>query len=217
MNATNDHWIERLQTVGRAQARYLWLLLVTGIFYWAVQDQMEAAAPAQLPPLKLPVIDLELSGGVVWATGPAVVAFILLAYLGAVRAYSRATEALGLNIPGDPETVSEPFDTAPNAVDLAAYTTQESWAFVKRAVYFLHPLIITGFLLEAMWLAVRVGGSPQAIPGRTAWVIFGSALCLAASFRVADTWRRRIRRTVEDWRRARDPVSISEGNRPSSA
>lgn len=33
-------WIARFQAVGRAQARYLWLFLVFGVFYFAVDAQV---------------------------------------------------------------------------------------------------------------------------------------------------------------------------------
>jgi hypothetical protein len=203
MIPTQDHWVERLQTVGRAQARYLWLLLIIGIFYWAVQDQMAKALPGSSPVLQVPVVDLQLSASVVLATGPAVLAFVLLAYLGAVRAFSRAAEVLELDRPDEPETESEPLDTSPNAIDLAAYTTSTTWPPITSLLYFVHPFVITAFLVEAIWLTLGVANSEHPIPGRWPWVCAGGILSFAALLRVGDTWRLRLRKVWEDWCKGR--------------
>ena len=69
-----EHWLERLRTLGRAQARYLWLLVVVGVFYLAVQAQVESGTVGT-ETLRVPVVGLPISAPVVWATGPVLLAF----------------------------------------------------------------------------------------------------------------------------------------------
>ena len=37
-----DQWLSRAQAVGKAQSRYLWILLITMIFYAALQQRISA-------------------------------------------------------------------------------------------------------------------------------------------------------------------------------
>ena len=36
----DPNWLSRAQAVGKAQARYLWLLLIATLFYLALQDRV---------------------------------------------------------------------------------------------------------------------------------------------------------------------------------
>ena len=205
-------WIERMRSLGRAQARYLWLLLVVGVFYLAVQDQVILAESGLPGRLRVPLIDLDISASVVWATGPAVLAFILLAYLGSMRAYGYGARVLKLDEPGEP--ASEPLDTAPNAIDLAMYTTHESAWFVTGPLYFVTPLVVTLFLGEVVWLTYGVYVSPIEIPGRRWWVGAGVVLSLAAGRHIADIWYRRMRSTLDDigewWQERRKARKVAD-------
>jgi len=87
-------WTARLGVVGRAQARYLWLLLVTGLFYLAVHSRIALGEPGTGDELVIPLVNLTLSAVPVWASGPAVLSTLLLALHGTLRAYKTAGKAL---------------------------------------------------------------------------------------------------------------------------
>ena len=53
--------------MGKVQSRYLWILLITIIFYGALQEQVYVDAD----PLKTPIVDVEISGSFVLGFGPA--------------------------------------------------------------------------------------------------------------------------------------------------
>ncbi len=68
MSNLDPRWLERLQVVGKAQARYLWVLLIAMIFYAALQQRVRAGLNETS--LKVPIVDLEVSGSVVLGFGP---------------------------------------------------------------------------------------------------------------------------------------------------
>jgi uncharacterized membrane protein (DUF485 family) len=70
-------WTHRFQAVAQAQGRYLWILLVVGIFYLALDRQLNSQNTHQL--VHLPIAGISVDPALVWATGSAVTAFVLLA------------------------------------------------------------------------------------------------------------------------------------------
>jgi hypothetical protein len=74
--------------MGKAQSRYLWILLVTMIFYGALQERVYV----DTDPLKMPIVDVEISGPLVLGFGPALISFFVLAITGTMRATRMAFE-----------------------------------------------------------------------------------------------------------------------------
>jgi hypothetical protein len=98
----DPHWLERLQVMGKAQSRYLWILLITLIFYGALQERV--------------YVDVEISGSFVLGFGPALISFFVLAVTGTMRATRTARAKLHL---GRGDWSGEELDTSPIALDLA--------------------------------------------------------------------------------------------------
>jgi hypothetical protein len=103
--------------MGKAQSRYLWILLITMIFYGALQERVSV----DTDPLKMPIVDVEISGPFVLGFGPALISFFVLAVTGALRATRTARAKLNL---GRGDWSGEELDTSPNTLDLAFYTTR---------------------------------------------------------------------------------------------
>ena len=82
MTELDRHWLERLQVMGKTQSRYLWILLITMIFYGALQERVYV----DTDPLKMPIVDVEISGSFVLGFGPALISFFVLAITGTMRA-----------------------------------------------------------------------------------------------------------------------------------
>ncbi len=162
------YWIQRLQATGQAQARYLWVLFLSGLFYAALWYQPAPMAAEQSHGLAVPVIDLRLSAPVVLASGPSVIALLVLIVMGALRAFSVAQWHLGKEIQS--AGGSERFDVHPNALDLAVYTTAESPRWAASILYFTYPLVLIAALAEAAWLWWRIQNQPSPPPG---WLLFG--------------------------------------------
>lgn len=174
MTELNQHWLERLQVIGKAQARYLWVLLVTMLFYLALTPHVISSSTDA--PLNTPIVNLELSGNAVLKFGPLVMSFLVLAILGSLRAYSHARKQLGLN--GSADWSGEEFDTSPNAIDLSLYATSRSPKILATIAHFVYPAFLLSALIEAAWLEKHLycrGENWHVLAGALLWV---PALCL---------------------------------------
>lgn len=83
-------WLGRIQALGKAQAHYLWVLLITALFYAAILSP-------ELEPQKelhIPLIGLQFDVRIISASGPAVLSFLLLVVMGSLRAYGEASKHL---------------------------------------------------------------------------------------------------------------------------
>ena len=96
--------LERLQIMGKAQSRYLWILLITMIFYGALQERVSVGTD----PLKMPIVDVEISGSFVLGFGPALISFFVLAVTGTLRATRTARAKLNLDAVTGAEKNSTP-------------------------------------------------------------------------------------------------------------
>ena len=100
-------WLKRAEVVGRAQERYLWMLLVSGIFFLALDPLPQGSVE---PPI-IPILSLPLRPDTVWAAGPFVLGFLVVAAMGSFYAFNTVIAALkGTDF-------GEAIDPAPNALD----------------------------------------------------------------------------------------------------
>src|SRR5687768_296675 len=105
-----QHWLNRGEALGKAYGRYLWLLLVLGLFFAALRTQ-----PASPDPMSVPAVDLKLNPTTVLAWSGSILSLLVLAAIGAVRAWSTALEKyLGRKPTKDD---AERLDMYPNALD----------------------------------------------------------------------------------------------------
>jgi hypothetical protein len=80
---------------------------------------------------------------------------------------------------------AESFDTYPNAIDLAVYTTVDSPRFLAIAAYFSYPTLLALALFEAAILACDVvNGELRNIEGRWWFVGVGGLLWFLAGWQV---------------------------------
>lgn len=170
-------WIERLRAVAKVQARYLWILLVMMVFYAALQ--VRVVTPTEPTILKLPVVDLAISGDVVLASGPSVLSFLVMAIIGTMWAYMRAREALGLSPEGAYWT-GEELDTSPTGIDLAFYSTPDSNKLFAAIGHLGYSLFLLGAVGEAAWLWWRMISTRTSIPGHLFSVFELTLLMIAA-------------------------------------
>ncbi len=195
MAEPDPQWLERLRAVGKAQARYLWILSVAMVFYAALQSGI-GSSPGD-PALKVPIVELPVSGAVVLASGTPVLSFIVLAILGSGRALRQARVALGLR--GHADWSGEEFDTSPNAIDLAFYTTPQSHKIIATVAHFGYAVFLLLGVVEAGWLWWR----PVAARSAAWWwvpAMIGAVLWLPTAWRVFTLWVQRIRNVPTLWR-----------------
>jgi ABC-type amino acid transport system permease subunit len=179
-------WIRRLEATGRAQSRYLWLVFIAGLFYAALRLSSSSA-----PVIRVPIVDLELDAYTVLASGGPVLAFLVLAVLGAIRAWTHALEQIRGT---SPATDAEPLDSFPNAIDLATYTTPQSPTLVRNLLSLAYPLYLSAALAESVWLASVVTIGPTPIRGRLVYIGTMLLLGIPATSLLMVMWIRRLRR-----------------------
>jgi hypothetical protein len=173
----------RLAAVSSAQAKYLWALLVLGVFYY-VAASPSGTSPA---PVQVPFLGVPLSLTAISLSAPFVLFFLLLVILGSMRAYRTAEEGATSE-----EDLSEAMDSSPNPLDLAVYTTADSPDLLKRILALTYPLFLSVFAAEATWLLIGIFVRPD---GPAIWVfrILGALTGIPALILLLLVWRRAIR------------------------
>jgi hypothetical protein len=170
-----DFWLRRLEALGRAQARYLWFLLIAALFYAALYARNSASTT-----ITVPIVELDLGTLTVEASGGPIIAFLVLVIIGAIRAWTHALEQIRGSRPAKD---AEQLDTHPNAIDLAIYTTDSSPAIIRKAVYFAYPLLLLAGLAESALLAWWLWRTPS-VPARTVFLILQLVTWIPAAFLV---------------------------------
>ena len=188
------YWIARMNATGRAQARYLWVLFLACIFYWALYSAIDTRV-TDAPPLHVPVVGLDLDPRVVLASGPSAIAFVVLVLMGALRATKVAVDRMGARwgLPGEMER----FDEHPNALELALYTTAASPSAIAAALYVAYPLLLVLTLIEAAWLWVVTNGLlSQSVPWQVLRVL-AILLFIPATFFALQMLAQRVKRAIK--------------------
>jgi hypothetical protein len=188
-----QEWRERYRAVAAAHGRYLWLLLIAGIFYSALhfdvdsrRNRAETTLPSDSLKTELTFVGISVDSRVVRATGPFVLGLIALAALGTFPAIRRAYKETGRS-----RHDFEQLDTAPTAIDFAVYTTPDAprWTRIGLAAY---PAFVTLVVTEAVWLWWEIK-SEQAIPLGRLFVALGAIVLLCSLLRLASVWRSEVR------------------------
>ena len=175
-------WLKRANIVGRAQERYLWFLLIAGVFFVALDQPISGAAHS----VSLPVLNLPLRPDIVWAVGPLVLGFLLVAAMGSLRAYRTVEDTLK----AEGVKFSEAFDSAPNALDFAFYTTADSPLVLRKVFLFVYPTYFAVFVLEAAILLYRQVRPLPTAPAHPVLWGFGVMMVIWGAVRVVRHWLR---------------------------
>jgi hypothetical protein len=128
----------------------LWILLLTGLFFFFLTLE---GVPTPTATFRVPLINLEVPKLLVWASGPAILCFLVLMLMGALRAHTTSQTTLGIGGKADAEAA----DLHPNALDFAFYTTADSkdlvkWFFGCFSPYFLFPVAVLVLAAFMGWL-----------------------------------------------------------------
>lgn len=183
----SEYWARRLESLGTAQSRYIWALIISGVFYVSLSPSaLSDEAPTTV---KAPLLDIELSSVAVWASGPAILSLLVLVILGSMRAANTAHRALT----GGDKAAGEALDTVPNAIDLAVYSTDSTHKVIRWIFGLTYPAILSVFVVEAHLLLVQMATSFEG-EGWVRWVGFPSAMVTAmATVQLLRFWRHRVR------------------------
>jgi hypothetical protein len=185
MPSLENSWKARFQAVARAQNRYLYILLIACVFFWALRGRVRLAADTTQ--ITLPIVDVEVEGLVVLAIAPIVIAFLLLAVLGTFPALRVAYKQMG----GSSRDF-ESYDTEPTAIDFVVYSTSRN--AVRRLGLLSYPLVLTLALVEAVWLWVE-SLNDRILAGRVAQGM-GIVLLLVCIPRMYNLWESKVKHLI---------------------
>jgi hypothetical protein len=150
-------WRARRAALDQAQARYLYALLLTTIFYWALDLQFYPIGMTTPPRVTFPFVAVEISAFLVWATGPLVIPTLCLALLGTHEATRQADEGLA-RAKAAATIDGETFDAEPTALEMAFYSTSNAhrpwraFSALSQPVALLVPCaFVARLLLSPLW------------------------------------------------------------------
>ena len=184
-----DKWIERAHALARTQANYVWILLVTGLFYFSLSDKSGSVSQSQSSP-EIPLLGFPLDTHLVVLTAPLVLSLLILAFSGAVRAFKRASDA-ALSNARNGNWAAEKLDIHPNAIDMVVYHTEDTPQWIVTIGYFLYPVYLSLFLIEAGWLWYVSFSWTSGIPGISLSIV-SAVLLVCACWQVLVGWKRRF-------------------------
>jgi hypothetical protein len=185
--ADKQAWLARYNRVAAAQAKYLWALLVVGVFCWVTTHPatISSAAPQ---PFSAPLLNIPVSSDAVLAASPAVILFLQLVIFGTLRAASKAEDSL------KPEKIGETDDEHWNAIDWAVYTTIKAKGWVKKTASFAYPVYMLVFTTEALYFLYRLIATRAVISGRWLFVGIATIEAVIVAILTVGFWLGRIRR-----------------------
>lgn len=188
---TRLQWLDRAHAVGRAQARHLWLTLIAAVFFFALKNSSLSCQDVTVP-----IVDLKLNAEAVLAAGPAILALLLVATLGSMKAWARALEEYAGE---DWAKEADRLDLSPTLVDFALSATGGSPpALVEFFKLIAYPGYLTLVLVESGWLYLWLLSAD--VSGSIGFLIVGAPLLLGATFLVARMWLVRGNRFWKAWR-----------------
>lgn len=179
-----DAWLARLHAVSKAQGRYLYVLMLLALFFWALLDQVVEASDTEIT---LPFLFVPVSSRVILAAGPSVLSLMVLAILGSLQAVRRAREEYERLAPGVGH-VFEALDTAPNAIDLVVYGRARPW--VTELGLVSYPLLLSLAIVESMLILRWLWCS--SVAGKIIFLPLGVLCTLAALPRLISLWRSKV-------------------------
>jgi len=190
-STTQDVWKDRFHAVARSQSRYLYLLLLVSLFYWALRVGAGEDAAGDIRRTHLSLLDLSLDSRVVLASAPIVIGVVIAVPLGTFHAVTVASQQLGLS--GDREF--ERFDVHPTAIDLAFYTANPRSAIARWGLL-TYPAAISIAFVEAAWLWGFATFALPAFPGQHVLSVIGAITLLSTLPRLLTLWLSKARKAV---------------------
>lgn len=146
-------WWSRYEAVGRAQGRYLYILVVACVFYgivWheTVRDQL--STEVHHASVEIPILQFTLESLPLLRTAPLVLGLCLLAVLGSMQACAQAADRLEAL---RPKVLRTAFDKAPNLLDMIMYPGSRPGRTAIALTWMSYPALLVAAFLEGTALA----------------------------------------------------------------
>jgi len=191
-NTNQEQWRERFRAVAKAQGRYLWILLIVGVFYLALDTTISQQTESSRQ--NLPLVGIEVDSKVVWASGSLVLSLIALAALGTFPAVTHASSKVN---PDGNGRAFERLDTEPTAIDFIVYTKPGASRWAKLGLL-TYPLFITIWVIESICLWIRLARSKPFYAWQCVFLVLGGAATLFCLRRLIGLWISKMGSMMKD-------------------
>lgn len=195
MNDKSKIWLDRYEAVGRAQHRYLFLLLLFSAFFIALDYKLRDDPAFSTKSPTIPYLDLDVSVYVVFAFGPIILTLLVLALIGALKA---AGSALGNLKKGSAKSLlSEAYDRVPNLIDFIVYTKQPPPRWLLRVILSTYPTAMTAGGALAVYCAVRFALMSES--GALKWIVLiaSGALWIPMAIGLKQVWSSKMSKATQ--------------------
>jgi hypothetical protein len=148
--------LKRFNAAGRAQSRYMYLLLLLTVFFLLL-DHRILREPDYLKYSinNIAWIGLDVPVVAIWTLGPPILSFVLLAVLGTFQMLNTTLGRLEEHL-GKEKSSSEIIDETPNLIDVAVYTSPKSPRFGHALALLSYPVFLTLIFFAIYYLTNRV-------------------------------------------------------------
>lgn len=195
-------WQARLISIGKAQSRYLWALLILGLFFLSLGAKSGTVDQA------IPGIGIVLESHVILGAAPSILFILIIVVAGSLRAYGSAARELGLDTGSkhlpDPHLVkrSEAHDSVPNALDLAVFSSKRFEGLPWTLLLLNYPVYLSVFALAAGYLWIQLVLNVESFSGwpLILWFFFvmtSLVLGIVALIQILVLWYRRSARIIQ--------------------
>ena len=169
----------------------MYLLAVLVVFYLVLAFRPGPSSTSD-DALQIAIIGLSVPRSLVWALGPPVIAFTLLAFLGTFAAAKVALKGLENSAPAG--LAGDAFDRVPNLIDFAVHTRGGDGRFIRVLAASSYPLYATLVLVSSAYLMVRIMTEEALGPAR--WLSIGATAFISiwCIGRLVPLWKSKMRR-----------------------
>ncbi len=181
-----EEWKQRFEAVGRAQGRYLYVLLLSGVFFWALHWHLIGTDREKISNQELPLVGIAVDSVIVWASAPIVLGATLLAALGTFPAIKKAHDNFGN---GDEDF--ERRDLHPTAIDFIVYG-EGPFRLLS------YPAFLSLVFVEASWIWFCFFKSDLDFLGRRVFLTVGAIILLWCFPRLLRFWYSKSRSMLHE-------------------
>ena len=208
MPTPEELWLSRYAALGKAQSRYLYLLLLVTAYFLALGLSTRTDAAYGSKPIGVSSLGLELPPSTLLLFGPVLISILLLAILGSLKAAKRAHSELERLLGA--ERVNESIDPVPNLIDLAVYDLAQAPSPGRAAGAASYPLVLTAAFGTAVYLAASIMCSAQSSLGHRVFTILGALLWVPVAWRLVLFWSTRVQGIRSAFKYISDRISDLE-------
>lgn len=191
MNQEREEWRARFRAVSRAQSRYLYLLMLASVFFWALRIGNVPFADARRYGVDVPVLGVSLDPRVILDFGPIVLGLLMLALLGTFAAVTYAKDQLAVKTDDDFQRLDE----FPNAIDFIVFAPGGT-SRLARWPLLSYPVVIVIAYVEAWWLFLEGTFLSPSYTGKLVVAVMSGAVLIAAIPRLASFTAAKARRMI---------------------